>query len=100
MRQSLDEHKPTPLDAVRAEFDLPATSEFLGYVVLLSERDEFLTHINSTALVTQWAWAKTPDLAHRYHDFADAWRVSEKYGKDRVVVALLFDLGDQLYVAW
>lgn len=99
-RQALDKHGPVPIEQVRAEFGLPESAEWLGYVVHLPESDEFLAHSKNTAMAALWGWAKTPLLAHRFDDFQAARKAAKDYGKGGVVVALLFDVGDKLYVAW
>lgn len=99
IEQALDEHKPVSTDQVKMELGIPNEADLIGYVVHLPESDEFLSQIEDTSDLIHRTWAKTPELALRYEDFHKAKFEVERYGKGSVV-ALLFDLDDQMMVGW
>ncbi len=72
---------------------LPKNAKFVGYVVHLSDSDEFLSLYDESPDASGFVWAKIPDLAHVFDSFYKAENFVKIYGKDSVV-ALLFDLGD------
>lgn len=89
--------KQRSLTEIKKEYGLPENSEFLGYGVHNVERDEFLAQFEDTPAATKRAWAKDPQLALQFDEFAAAYEVSRKC-KEAIVVGM-FDIGDQIYVA-
>lgn len=89
--------KERSLEDIKKEYGLPATAEFLGYGVHLPKPDEFLAMFEETAGATKKAWAKDPQAALPFDNFADAYETSRKC-RDSIVIGM-FDLGDQIYVA-
>lgn len=89
--------KQRSLADIKKEYGLPESAEFLGYGVHNVERDEFLAQFEETPATTKRAWAKDPQLALPYGEFAEAYEVSRKC-KVAIVVGM-FDIGDQIYVA-
>lgn len=89
--------KQRSLADIKKEYGLPDSAEFLGYGVHNAERDEFLAQFEETPAATKRAWAKDPQLALPYDEFAEAYEVSRKC-KEAIVVGM-FDIGDQIYVA-
>jgi hypothetical protein len=97
--QALDKYKASSIEAVKEELGLPDTAEFLGYVIHLPEKDEFLGGIKNDICIKKWAWVGAPGLALRFHDF----RVAVKERNDcngNPVIALLFDVDDKYFVGW
>lgn len=88
----------TPVSAIRKEFNLPDNAEYLGCVVWLRDSDEFLATIRETPAVTHREYTKTPALAMQFESREDADAVAEKI-PHAATSAILFDLGDQYYVA-
>ncbi|MGI9339750.1 hypothetical protein [Psychrobacter sp. PSP] len=88
-----------PIEEIYKEFDLPDNSQFLGYVVNITESDEYVARFEDTPDVTNTAYAKVPDLAMRFNDIADALdvgkKVAEKYKTD---ICLLFETTEQFRV--
>lgn len=99
IKQALDNYKATPIEAVKKELGLPDTAKFLGYVIHLPDKDEFLADVKDDAIMKKWAWAKGPELALRFDNFKEA--VKERNDcKGNPIIALLFDVDDKYYVGW
>jgi len=99
VKQALDKYKATSVEAVKEELGLPDTAEFLGYVIHLPEKDEFLGDIKDDNFMKKWAWVKTPEFALRFDDFRTA--IKERNDcKGNPIIALLFDVDDKYYVGW
>jgi len=81
---------------IAEELGLPPETPFLGYVVLIPKRDEFLASFRSDALMSARAWAKLPEHAHVFQTYADAFKWVEKEGE---IVAGLFETPTQFFVA-
>ena len=95
----LNNTEQVKISDVIAELGIPASSQFLGYAVQRPDSDEFLMEHAEKGGAEKWLWAKTPDLAHLYHDFHQALSHSDKYKKAPTLVGLLFDIGEQLFFA-
>ncbi|MGZ8919141.1 MAG: hypothetical protein ACXW0T_13055 [Methylobacter sp.] len=99
VKQALESYTATPIEAVKEELGLPDTAEFLGYVIHLPDKDEFLGDVKDNAAMKSWAWVKTPELALRFDDFKKA--VKERQDcKGNPIIALLFDVDDKYFVGW
>ena len=99
VKQALDKYKAVSIETVKEELGLPDTAEFLGYVIHLPEKDEFIGGIKDDKFMKKWAWVKTPELALRFDDFKKA--VKERGDcNGNPVIALLFDVDDKYYVGW
>lgn len=85
------------INKLKLEHELPGNAEFCGYVVLLSDSDEFLASLTITADFTQRGFAKTPELAKVFKTEDEAKKAA-KHCKQDTAIAVLFDVGEQLYV--
>lgn len=84
------------LDDIREELGLPEDSTFHGYVVHRPQDDEFLVRFATQPHATARDWCKGPQWAHRFEDFADAYRLARE--PDEIVVGL-FETETQFFVA-
>lgn len=84
------------LHEVSEELGIPQNAPFLGYVVHITARDEFLAEINDSMLATSRTWIKIPGLAHRFEHFVDAYELASE---DRENVVGLFETATQFVVA-
>ena len=89
--------KQRSLADIKKEYGLPDSAEFLGYGIHLAEADEFLAKFEEVAGAIKKAWAKDPQGALTFDNFAAAYERSRKC-RGSIVVGM-FDLGDQIYVA-
>lgn len=94
-----DNIKQVKISDVIAELGIPANSQFLGYVVYRPDSDEYLLEYQEMDGAERWLWAKTPYLAHLYHDFRQGLSHSSAYEKAPTLVGLMFDTGDKLFFA-
>ncbi len=81
---------------LRNEFELPESSEYLGYAVHLEQTDEFLAEFSDTAIAIRRVWAKTPELALRFASLSRA--VDASRACKGSVVVVMFDIGKQIAV--
>ncbi|MFL1449202.1 hypothetical protein ACI77O_12475 [Pseudomonas tritici] len=84
------------LAELRQEFDLPADAPFLGYVVHIPARDEFLVEYKNDSLATSRIWTKNPAMALQFQDFAAAYKLTRE-GEE--IVVGLFETDTQFVVA-
>lgn len=84
------------LEDIKNQFGIPGDAEFLGYAVHLDASDEFLSEFDQSPGVTKKMWAKTPELAKLFMEFADAHDVSRKCAGSAVVA--IFDSESQVWV--
>lgn len=89
--------KQRKLEDIRRELGLPDSAEFLGYVVHIPESEEFLHSVQDSLGAVTRSFAKTPDLALPFESFGDAHAQARREKGE--IVAGLFDLGDQYFVA-
>lgn len=87
-----------PIAEIKKKLGLPASAEYLGYVVHLPDSDEFLMLAKKGQGISQRAFAKTPQLARLYADYHQALRDANGC-KQKAEVGVLFDIGDQLFYA-
>lgn len=84
------------LDEVRQELDLPPSAPFLGYVVHIPTRDEFLAEFKDSSIAVSRHWTKNPGMAQRFEHFADAHGLARE---NHEVVVGLFETKTQFVVA-
>lgn len=80
---------------LRAAHGVPVDAEFVGFVVWLRERDEFLVHLEETNVVG--AYGRAVDQAVRFSNWGDAALHAEA-SKHPAIVAAPFDIGKQIAV--
>jgi hypothetical protein len=83
-------------DLIR-EHGLPEKSVFLGFVVYIPKKDEFLADVSYHPGYENRMWSKIPDLAKIYTTQKKAEKEIKRYGKD-ACVGMLLDSGDQYIV--
>ncbi len=88
---------PVDVDELRAAYEVPADAEFIGFVVWLRERDEFLIHLKDTPLMTKRAYGPVVEAAVRFAIWDDAVLHAEA-SKHPAIVAAAFDMGKQIAV--
>lgn len=89
--------QPVDIDELRAAHNVPADAEFVGFVVWLRERDEFLVHVEDTPALTKRAYGPVVDAAVRFPTWDDAAPHAEA-SKHSAVVAAAFDIGKQIFI--
>ena len=88
----------TAVSEVIRELGLPENTKYLGYVVHLPQKDEFLAYTKETRVITERVFSKTPDAAKVYTSYDIALREA-KACNQHAEPWLLFDVGNQYYVA-
>jgi len=87
------------IEDIYEEFNLPDSSEFLGYIVNIVQTDEYVAHFLDTTDVTNIAYAKLPNLALRFEDISEALEVGKKVAeKHETDICLLFETTEQFRV--
>lgn len=71
--------------------------EFIGFVVWLRERDEFLVQLEDTPTMTKRAYGPVVEAAVRFSTWQDAASHAEA-SKHPAIVAAAFDMGKQIAV--
>jgi hypothetical protein len=89
--------QPVDVDDLRAAHRVPADAEFVGFVVWLRERDEFLVHLEDTPGLTKRAYGPIVEAAVRFPTWDDAAPHAEA-SKHPAIVAAAFDMGKQITV--
>lgn len=93
--QSFDAKKQK-LDAIKKELGLPENAEFLGYLIHLVEKDEFILSVEDTPAVIKRAVTKAPAEAMRFAHFWDAYKYAREEKGEKVVG--LFDVAGQFLI--
>lgn len=88
---------PISVDQLREDNNVPADAKFVGFVVWLRERDEFLVHLEETVASTARAYGKFVDAAVLFSTWHDAFSHA-KASKHPAIVAVAFDVGNQIMV--
>lgn len=89
--------QPVDVDELRAAHGVPSDAEFVGFVVWLRERDEFLVHLEDMPMLTKRAYGPVVEAAVRFPNWDDA-APHAKASKHPAVVAAAFDMGKQIAV--
>ena len=88
---------PVDVDELRATHGVPADAEFVGFVVWLRERDEFLVHLDDMPSTTKRAYGPVVEAAVRFATWEDAVPHAEA-SRHPAIVAAAFDMGKQIAV--
>lgn len=89
----------TPISDIRKQMGLPENAQFLGCVVNVRGTDEYLALLDDDNDATRRAYVLSPEKALRYASREEADVVAASLPKP-AVSGLLFDLGDQFFVAF
>lgn len=89
--------EPIDIEELRAAHDVPADAEFVGFVVWLRERDEFLVHLEDTPVMMKRAYGPVVEAAVRFATWDDAAPHADA-SKNPAIVAAAFDLGNQIAI--
>lgn len=89
--------EPIDVEDLRAAHGVPADAEFVGFVVWLRERDEFLVHLEESPAMTKRAYGQVVEAAVRFPTWDDAATHAEA-SKHPAIVAAAFDMGKQIAV--
>jgi hypothetical protein len=82
---------------VRKELGLPEDAEYLGYIVHLPEKDEFLHSVIDNSAMTSRGFADKPENAKTFKTFDEAYKLARKAKGE--VVAVLFETDNRYFVA-
>lgn len=83
------------IEEAKRRLELPETAEFLGYVIHLYDRDEFLGSVTETALGFNRTYVKIPDHAQIYESAEEAVSEALQIDKYRLLVCLLFEVDNK-----
>lgn len=83
------------IEEAKRRLELPETAEFLGYVIHLYDRDEFLGSVKETALGINRTYVKIPDHAKIYGSAEEAVSDALKIDKYRLLVCVLFEVDNK-----
>ncbi len=86
------------IEEAKQRLELPDTAEFLGYVIHLFDKDEFVGKIEETEMAINRIYVKTPDLARIYETIEDAVGEALKIDKHRLLVCLIFEVDDKYMI--
>lgn len=89
--------QPVDIDELRAAHDVPADAEFVGFVVWLRERDEFLVRLDERPGATARSYGRLVDAAVLFRTWDDAAPHAEA-SKHLAIVAAAFDMGKRMMV--
>jgi hypothetical protein len=89
--------QPVDIDELRAEHGVPADAEFVGFVVWLRERDEFLVLLDETPTMTKRAYGRAVEAAVQFSTWDEAAPHADA-SKHPAIVAAAFDMGKQMFV--
>ncbi|WP_081556800.1 hypothetical protein [Chromobacterium haemolyticum] len=93
------ERREIPVADLIQELGLPPDSKYMGYVIHNPDQDDYLATIEERSDQTFRAYVRSQETALRFMDYAEACRVAEGITK-KTQVGVLFDVGNQLYVAF
>lgn len=89
--------QPIDVDDLRAEHGVPAEAEFVGFVVWLRERDEFLVRLEETPTMIKRSYGQAVEAAVQFPTWDDAVTHADA-SNHPAVVAAAFDLGKQMFI--
>lgn len=89
--------KPIDINVLRKEQDVPDNAAFVGFVVWLRERDEFLVHLRDLPDRIERGYGPLVDKAVLF-DTWDEGALHADASKHPATVAAAFDLGSKIIV--
>ena len=89
--------QPIDIDDLRAEHRVPADAKFVGFVVWLRERDEFLVFLDETPAMIRRAYGRAVEAAVQFSTWDEAVPHADA-SKHPAIVAAAFDMGKQMFV--
>lgn len=89
--------QPIDIDVLRKEQGVPDEAEFVGFIVWLRERDEFLAYLQDLPDRIERGYGRLVDNAVRF-DTWDAAAPHADASKHTATVAAAFDLGSKIIV--
>ena len=93
------ERREVSVSELIKDFELPSDSKFLGYVIYSKDQDDYLAKIDEQTDRISRAYAKTPEAAIVFDDYAEVCRVAEGISR-KTLIGILFDVGEKLFVAF
>lgn len=87
--------KQRSIDLVKRQLGLPEHTEFLGYIIK-NKQDEFIQDVVNTILSSQRKFTQTLELAKRFENIADAYKLASSANNEMVVG--LFKQGQEFVV--
>jgi hypothetical protein len=89
--------RPIDIDDLRKEHGVSPDAKFVGFVVWLRERDEFLTLLDETPDVIKRGYGPLVDKAVLFNDW-DAAAPHAEASKLPATVAAAFDMGAKMFI--
>lgn len=89
--------EPIDIEVLRVEHDVPTDAKFVGFVVWLRERDEFLVLLDETPAMTRRAYGRAVEAAVQFPTWDEAVPHADA-SKHPAIVAVAFDMGKQMFV--
>lgn len=89
--------RPVDIDELRTTHNVPVDAEFVGFIVWLRERDEFLVHVEELPGLTKRAYGSVVDNAVLFPTWDDAVLHTD-VSKHPAIVAAAFDMGNQMFI--
>lgn len=91
------QRKAVSVAQIKEEFNVPPEAEFVGFVVWLKNRDEFLVKIVEEAGITKRLYGGDVDRAIHFDTF-EAAEPHAKASKHPAIVAVAFDLDNRVFI--
>lgn len=88
---------PIDIDDLRKEHNVPPEANFVGFVVWLRERDEFLVQLEETPALIKRGYGPRVEKAVLFNDWDSAAPHAEA-SKHPALVAAAFDLGSKMFI--
>lgn len=100
-QQKVDGERIT-IEEAKRRLELPDNAEFLGYVIHLYDKDEFVGKIQENDVAINRVYVKIPDLAQIFDTVEESIDEALKIDKYRLLVCLLFEVDNQhiIYDVW
>lgn len=100
-QQKVDGERIT-IEEAKHRLELPDNAEFLGYVIHLYDKDEFVGKIQENDVAINRVYVKIPDLAQIFDTVEESIDEALKIDKYRLLVCLLFEVDNQhiIYDVW
>lgn len=82
---------------VKQTFGLPLSSEFIGFVIHLPEKDEFISYYKETNNLKQTLYHNTPEHAIKFKSYKKAKKTAKKC-KHYTEVFMAYDCGRHIVI--